>query len=1050
MNTNNNQSNLNGNRNNQNIFSGFQRRNSEFLTQLFNDRVRYDKREMKMYSHDIAAIPGLVSPFVGNTLPHAVVQPENEEEVLKLVKWAASEGIHLTPRAKSTSGYGGVIPVKRDVVVDFHRMKNILDVDEKNHLVTVQPGIVWEKLDHELKKEGLTVSSYPTSYPSSTVGGWFAQAGAGIGSYSTGWFRDNVVSARVVRADGKVQDMEGEELDLIYGAEGTTGFITQLTVKIMKNEEQELLSIGCPTQKGLQNLISLMDERKLPVWSMMFINPRMAELKNEAPLREHNGKPVEERVLLPASYILTLAFSKKFSNLIHAAIDEIVNSCDAEILSERIAQHEWDHRFKFMVVKRLGPSLVPTEIVVPLENLDPFLTEIGNKVDQPVIKEGVVIRKGRGNKPEVVILGFIPSDQRSFSYNFVFSLVLTIMKIAKKYGGRLYATGMYFSSEAKDILGKENYERMRKFKKETDPHKILNPGKVMKNGTLGALLKLAGVFEPVIRPFGNDVITEIGERPGKNKRGIPEDVAWYAYSCSQCGYCVDECDQFYGRGWESQSPRGKWYWLREYIEGREEWDQEAVDTFLVCTTCELCNVRCSAALPIEPSWMKLRGHLIEDEKQMTFPPFYMMSESLKDNGNIWAGYKKDRDNWFPDKLKDKHGSGNKSENVYFAGCTASYVENDIAHASVDLLDRAGVDFTYLGNKEECCGTPMLAAGKWDQFAEILKHNLSEVRKAGGKTVITSCPACDMMWRQVYPEWAKKLGLDYNIEVKHYSQIVAEQIKSGKLKFPESSGKEQTVTWHDSCHIGRVSHVYEEPREVIKAIPGVKFSELEHNHEQAHCCGSVLSLIKDPPVAADIGEVKLKEAKAAGAEKILSLCPCCELQFRVTAEKKGYDIKVVDLAHFTMEALGVKYPAPDAEVQKQWATFEAMIGLMTPEGFAKLMESMFPQLLDAMPANMGNMMRYMGKVPGMLYLMKPLFPVLMPRMMPQMMPKVMDTLLERIQKQVPMPDYMAEQMPQMMPKIMDNLMPHMIDDVVPLVTNPLILYLQGKRHEVNAD
>jgi len=74
-------------------------------------------------------------------------------------------------------------------------------------------------------------------------------------------------------------------------------------------------------------------------------------------------------------------------------------------------------------------------------------------------------------------------------------------------------------------------------------------------------------------------------------------MVWYAYSCSQCGYCVEECDQFYGRGWESQSPRGKWYWLREYLEGRAKWNQAQIDTFLVCTTCELCNLRCSAALP---------------------------------------------------------------------------------------------------------------------------------------------------------------------------------------------------------------------------------------------------------------------------------------------------------------------------------------------------------------------------------------------------------------------------------------------------------------------
>jgi Fe-S oxidoreductase len=139
----------------------------------------------------------------------------------------------------------------------------------------------------------------------------------------------------------------------------------------------------------------------------------------------------------------------------------------------------------------------------------------------------------------------------------------------------------------------------------------------------------------------------VGERPQKTVKGIPGDVAWYAYACSQCGYCVDECDQFYGRGWESQSPRGKWYWLREYLEGREKWDQFMVDSMVACTTCEICNHRCSVSLPIEQSWMKLRGELINEEKKMTFPPFEIMAAALTKEGDIWAGYRADRTNWFP-------------------------------------------------------------------------------------------------------------------------------------------------------------------------------------------------------------------------------------------------------------------------------------------------------------------------------------------------------------------------------------------------------------------
>jgi Fe-S oxidoreductase len=457
----------------------------------------------------------------------------------------------------------------------------------------------------------------------------------------------------------------------------------------------------------------------------------------------------------------------------------------------------------------------------------------------------------------------------------------------------------------------------------------------------------------------------------------------------------------------------------------------------------LCNLRCSAALPIEPSWMKLRGQLINEEKKMTFPPFEMMAEALDAEGDIWAGYRKDRSAWFPQDLLPKHGPEHKSKNVYFAGCTASYVENDIGMASVRLLDAAGVDFTYLGNKESCCATPMLVAGKWDLFVETMKKNIQAVKDAGADTVVSSCPACDMMWRHAYPEWAKKLGIEYGITAKHYSEIVAEKIKSGEFQFPANQMQPTTVTWHDSCHIGRVSGVYEPPRDLIKAIPNVNLVEMSHHHQEAHCCGSVLTLIKEPPVAADIGKMRLDEATEVGAEKVVALCPCCEFQLRVSRDKKNVPIEVVDLARFASSALGYDFPDPHPEVKAQWAVFEAMIALMTPQGFADLMGTMWSELIDSMPFGMGPMMRVMGKIPLTLEAMKPMFPILFPILLPMMMPKVMPTMLSRVGERVPMPDYMHEQMPSLMPKVMDSLMPHMIGDVIPLVTQPMIDYLRGK-------
>ncbi len=1018
--------------------------NRDYLEQTLGSRVSFNATERMLYGHDIAALPSMIAPLVGNTIPDAVAQPTSEKELQELVKWAAEQSIPLTPRGKATTGYGGVLPIKQGLVVDFYRMKDILSIDPKAMTATVQPGIVFEKLDRELLKQGLTLRLYPSSYPAASVGGWLAQGGAGIGSFESGWFRDNVIKARVVLPDGSVRILEGKDLDLVSEAGGITGLISEVTLRVQPQENLDIVALGSSDTASMQGLIQSLVDEKLPIWSLIFINPLMAELRNVVPLREHLEHAVEKRVLLPKLFITTIAFRSKDRSVVMNKLPEIIKRFKAEKLPDDIAQHEWENRFKIMAVKRLGPSLVPAEVVVPLSNLAKMMDELERVVKQPLVKEGIIVRKEGTGEPEAVILGLIPSDQRKFRYNFVFGLSLTIMKIAEKYGGRPYSTGLYYANKLNQVMGKERAARVKAFKQEVDPKGILNPGKVIGQGSLPIIMNISGACEPLIRPFGNSVVTQIGERPRLTPaKGIPGDVAWYAYACSQCGYCVDNCDQFYGRGWESQSPRGKWYWLREYLEGHEKWDQFMVDSIVACTTCEICNNRCSVSLPIESSWMKLRGELIHTEKKMTFPPFEMMAAALTEEGDIWAGYRKNRSDWFPKDLLVKHGPGIQAKTVYFAGCTASYVEKDIAIASVRLLDAAGVDFTNVGNKESCCGTPMLVCGKWDVFEATLRKNIKAVKEAGADTVITSCPACDMMWRHVYPKWTKNLGIEYNIKTRHYSEILAEKISAGEFKFPANGQKPCTVTWHDSCHAGRVSSIYEPPRQMLAAIPGVKVVEMEHNREEGLCCGSVLTLIKDPPVAAEIGKTRLDEAAAVGAEKVVALCPCCEFQLRVSADKKKLPVEVVDLAHFAAERLGFELPDPHPEVQRQWAVFEAMIALMTPEGFAKLMGTMWPEMIDAMPFGMGPMMRAMGKIPGALNLMKPMFPILFPRLLPMMMPKVMPTMLKRVADAIPMPDYMAEQMPLLMPKVMDNLMPHMIKDVVPLVTGPMIKYLQGK-------
>jgi Fe-S oxidoreductase/FAD/FMN-containing dehydrogenase len=1012
-----------------------------WLRERFDSRFTNDLLERKIYSHDVGVMPPLVKPLIGRSIANGVVQPRNEDEIVDLVRWAAQNRIPLVPRGKATSGYGGVLPVKGGITVDSWRLRKIVSVDQEALTVTVEPGVVWEDLEKTLAKQGLALRLYPSSAPSSTVAGWLAQGGFGYGSFEYGSFSENVVSARVVLPTGEVREFSGDELDLVADAGGITGVITQITLSVRPLEEERVIGGRFATVRELASALRTAIQRELPLWSVTFINPTMGRLKNQLPPKLEHGHPTDAHPIeLPEGYLTTFVFPVSREGQVQGELERIIKQSGGELLSDTVATHEWEERFSIMHIKRLGPSLIPTEVVLPLENLDQALEDIEGSIHQPLSIEGMV---AGGETPQVILLGFIPHDERALTYNVAFGLALSAIEKAKKHGGRAYASGLYFAQEAENILGAERVQRLRSWKQEVDPQRIMNPGKILDSSLLGTFMSVAGAFEPLVRTVANLAKAPVGERiQGAGRRGIPDDVAWYAYTCAQCGACVDGCDQFYGRGWESQSPRGKWFFLREYLAGwNGKMSQEQVDTFLACTTCEVCNVECPLELPIESSWLQVRGKLIHDDDRLTFPPFEIMRASLRKEYNIWGAYRKDRPNWAAagiDTIPEK------AEICYFPGCTASYVEHDIAQSTACLLRKAGVEFTYLGEDEACCGIPMLVAGLWDTWEEIMRHNIEAMKKRGVKKVITTCPACWLVWKQYYPEWAAKLGIDYPFETLHFSEVLAERIRSGDLVFDRPV--DMRVTWHDSCHMGRAGGIYEPPREILRAIPGLEFVEMEHNRDQAHCCGSVLSLVADPPVAKRIGDIRLREADDVDAEAVVATCPCCQVQLRVTAQKTGRDLPIIDLGAMACEASGIPHSDPTEYALEMWATFEAMINLMKPEPMADMMVGLFPQMVDAMPMGMGSMMRAIGKMGpvggAVLKGMKPMFPVLFPLLMPGMMPKVLPDMLVAVEKRVPMPPHMKEQMPDLMPAAMDNLMPKMLPAIVPLISDRLIEYLQA--------
>ncbi len=234
-----------------------------------------------------------------------------------------------------------------------------------------------------------------------------------------------------------------------------------------------------------------------------------------------------------------------------------------------------------------------------------------------------------------------------------------------------------------------------------------------------------------------------------------------------------------------------------------------------------------------------------------------------------------------------------SEVVYFTGCVAAYfpLAQKIPVAFAEILDAAGVDFTLLGEEEWCCGFPMLGAGLMEMFAAFRAHNLAAVERRGAKTAVFACPSCYRMWREHY---GAKVALCSAPE------MLCSLVRAGRLPLRELP---LTVTYHDPCDLGRGAGVYEAPREILRAIPGVRLIELPHNREACLCCGGGGNLeMVDPELAARIAAAKIDEVLATGARAVVTACQQCVRVMTTHVRRNRVALEVLDLVQLVRRAL----------------------------------------------------------------------------------------------------------------------------------------------------
>jgi Fe-S oxidoreductase/FAD/FMN-containing dehydrogenase len=919
--------------------------------------------------------------------------------------------------------------------------------------VRVEPGVIWKNLDYELGKHGLACRTVPSSAPSATIGGWVAEGGGGIGSYEYGEIGNNIQSATIVTPSGEVRKLEGDDIALAVQAEGTTGIITEVSVKVREADRMVPVVGSFASLTDMLKALQDVNDRSLNLWHVSFAMPKFLAWNAEAEQVAaqiharwgHESRPHNEGHSSADGRCRALfVYPAKCATTIQQPLNDAIAGANGHVESDAEAQKEWDNRFYPIRLKRLGPSLISSESVVsvPFAQLGQVIQEIEAKFPDIAI-EGTMI-----SKQQVSLLGHILADERSPAYTFEFPKSLDIIQMACRHGGRPYSTGLYFTGYARQNLGDTRAKRLGDFKRSVDPSGIMNPGKVLPQNHNPFLLKttmnMAGLGGPFLA-IGRKVFSH---KP-KLARLIPQDTASEAYACAQCGYCLDVCDQYWGRRWESESSRGRWYFLREYLNGKAQFNQMMLDSFLLCTTCKRCNDVCQVQIPIQEMWDRMRGVVIHEKGYHTFPGFEMMASSARRQSNIWAGAREKRDAWVPADVKPLE----KGKIAYWAGCTASYVEHDIAQNAAHILKEGGIEFAYLGKDEACCGIPFYAAGKWDMFEGIARHNIEEMNKRGVQEIVLSCPGCWVTLNHYYREWAKKLGLKYDIKVTHITEVTAQLVKEGRLTFkrtPKDGGK---VTYHDPCHIGRHGGIYEPPREVLNAIPGVKLVEMEHNRKDGLCCGSVLSRVGRPPAADAIGSLRIGEAEETGANVCLTTCPCCEVQLRVGARFKKSKVRVLDWSDVVADALGYEQTDPTHNVLDAWDVFGTAIDMMTVDGMVEMMGKMMPEIMDAMPGYMKRMMAMMKAMPGpvrepMFKMMEKMVPMLMPRLMPGMMPALMPRAIALMKEGIPnMPPVMERMLPDMMPEVMGSILPPMLPRIGPKLAPAMTAFLRNGAKKV---
>lgn len=568
-------------------------------------RIVSSSGERMLYSRDQSEIPRFLKQILFSPVPEAVVQAESDEGVLEVLRFASSTGTSVIPRGSGSSPFGGSMPVRGGIVLDVSRMNKVLGIDQGALTATVQTGVRWADLDHELGKKGLTLMTCPSS-KFSTVGGWVATGGVGMNSFSRGRLMANVLSLELATPGrGVVRLTQADkEFPLVFGSEGQLGVVTSLTVQVRHVPERSRPRLVMFPDHG--SALAFAEEAAASV--------KPVHIFYESALRvSYTNKMLDTPRITPGDAVVVYIEDESSQK----AFDSFVASKGLKEQPEYIARYVWNERFFPMKLRRFGPGMLGLEVVAAKGSLNEIMSSISSLSMELDLEPMFEVHMLPGD--ESLLLCFFMADQgNTLLYTLAAFKSLLLTRLAVDLGARPYSVGVW-NHAFSDVAEKDRKDAMRRLKMEYDPKGVMNPGKYFRlSGRFGALsglmmeprlmgpvLRAVLMMSPLVLPIMHMATGFAQEKLEPKDRPADQRIA---DECAMCGACVSVCPAYLAVGDERVTARGKLLTAKAMAAGVQITKEHAHRTFL-CMRCKACEQVCQSKLELIPFYEELERRL---------------------------------------------------------------------------------------------------------------------------------------------------------------------------------------------------------------------------------------------------------------------------------------------------------------------------------------------------------------------------------------------------------------------------------------------------------